>query len=783
MKKILIRFRQWILKYRKRLVYGALALFIGQICFFNFGWIGIENQVFAQSETTSQSPAQSQSQMEKVNEWGKILSFLNKIVYVLIYPMLVLAGKLVDNSFVYGEVFWFDAILWQLWNIVRNLANFTLWFILLYKIFKYLINWKEKVKEIILSALIAWIWIQASWFVMAALIDASTILTYAVWWLPISVLKDLDKTGTSTEYNPYILKNVIDVDVQDISDMHVYLTNTQVWDKKSGEFYISECETFAYESWSRETKLILAPKMTYYKKNTWDYIPTDANRCHYYGQVYYFSNLYEGGGNSTNLKNFVEGNKFVLSNGWTGGTQDKYMEVIKNSEVTIQGLTWDSVIGLISGGTLLEIWDAHATWWVVWGLWTGTYSSGNEWWLDVDNKWTGIGWTTSKLQDILNGHSYVGVFTALYTSLMNSWGGVINSDSTAAQVLNSALSLWHSLAVWIPLIVVAVVFMIRIGVLWIAIAISPFIVLAIAFKDIGDKVFEKGWKGMFSYLHISNLIPIIFSPAIICFAISMSTVLVHIIQWTNKNLIETENTEILWWLIEMNVGSMTVPIGKLVVSVLGIALTWFLVWAAIESSKIWKSDFIQSVKDLAKTTLWSIPIVPVPGKDRNGVQFIWANSAFGLNGQQWALSQINSKLKTKFEGGQKALDQLIDPETARETAQKNAKANRFDLYKNGLDTASIGNNWIQTYAINIPNDALGNNVVNTSFENLESDEKKKEIIDAINALEENKRKAFWTVASIQIWDTTRKFDTNVNKYVEQKSTNSTPSGNTTPTSS
>jgi hypothetical protein len=40
--------------------------------------------------------------------------------------MLVLAGVLVNNSFVYAEIFKFDAVLWQLWNVVRNLANYAL---------------------------------------------------------------------------------------------------------------------------------------------------------------------------------------------------------------------------------------------------------------------------------------------------------------------------------------------------------------------------------------------------------------------------------------------------------------------------------------------------------------------------------------------------------------------------------------------------------------------------------------------------------------------------------
>jgi hypothetical protein len=60
-------------------------------------------------------------------------------------------------------------------------------------------------------------------------------------------LKETDKSIDDIAYNPYILKNVVEADVQDIDTVHMYLTNTQVGDKKSGDFYISECETFSYK--------------------------------------------------------------------------------------------------------------------------------------------------------------------------------------------------------------------------------------------------------------------------------------------------------------------------------------------------------------------------------------------------------------------------------------------------------------------------------------------------------------------------------------------------------
>ncbi len=754
-----------------------MALFIGQICFFNLWWIWIQNKVFAQSSTQTTQDDVTTKQAKKRDS---TFSFFNKAVYILIYPMMVLAWKLADNSFVYWEIFGFDAVLWHLWNLMKNLANFTLWFLFVYKIFKCLISNEKKdtPKSIIVKALIAWIWIQASWFIMATLIDASTILAYWVWWLPISVLKDSDTDKDSnSKYNPYILKSVIDVDVANLNSTNFYLTNTKVWENKEWNFYISECSTFIYgKSWNDE-ELIIAPKMTYYKNNSWEYLSTDSNRCHIYGQIYYFSGLYNSWNND--LQKYFGG---TSNRTWT---QYDYEAALESIETAIMPATTGTIISLIKQWTILEIWDAHTTGWVIWNLWTGVYKSDQQVWLDVDNKRTGS-WKTSKLEDILNGNSYVWVFTSLYSNLLNlrTWVITTNNWWNFANVLNSALTLWYVLAIWIPLIIVAVIFMIRIGIIWIAIAFSPFIVLFTAFglfKSDGIKKIK-----ILEYLSLENLIPIIFSPAIICFAISISAVLVDIIKRFNTTEIATESQKILWWLIEMNIWSGTIPLAKLIIAVFWVAITRFLVWAAIETSKIWESKIIQSLKNLTTTALWNIPIIPIPWKNGQG-QAIWINAAFGTNGGQWIIPQLTQKIKEKYEGeSREAVQQLIDPSGTRSTAQNNAKANRVSQYISSLSSATI-NNWDwRDLPMFTPNDALGSDNVNTTFNTLESNSDKEKVINTINNLgDKSKIDAFGNSApSITIWSDTRTYDTTQSKYKKQTQNNpSTPAsnGSNTPT--
>ena len=110
-----------------------------------------------------------------------------------------LAGTFLTNKWVYGEVLWFDALLRRYWNVMKNIANFWLWFYFVYVIFKWLINQTKeditkKIKDVILWLLVAWVWIQASWFLTAAVIDVSTITLAAAGAFPSQVISE----------NPYV---------------------------------------------------------------------------------------------------------------------------------------------------------------------------------------------------------------------------------------------------------------------------------------------------------------------------------------------------------------------------------------------------------------------------------------------------------------------------------------------------------------------------------------------------------------------------------------------------
>ena len=56
----------------------------------------------------------------------QILDMILKIIYLLLWPLLVIAGLALDNTLVYASIFNLDAPLWKFWNMMKNFANFAL---------------------------------------------------------------------------------------------------------------------------------------------------------------------------------------------------------------------------------------------------------------------------------------------------------------------------------------------------------------------------------------------------------------------------------------------------------------------------------------------------------------------------------------------------------------------------------------------------------------------------------------------------------------------------------
>ena len=732
MKKVFIQFWQWILKHKKRLIYGALAFFIGQICFFNLWWIGIQNQVFAASdrEWTDQKAEFEKLVTEKVS----LMDFFRKTVYIILYPLMFLAGKLVDNSLVYWTMFNFDTVLWNLWNVMRNLANFGLGFIFIYYIFKYLITQDKKKdpKRLIKRSLIAWILIQASWFLMAALIDLSTIMIYWIWGLPVSILsstEDLNK-----KYNGYVMKNIISVDANDISNMNFYLTNILTW--AGTQIYISECDTFSIKDNGGKKgsqEYILAPKMIYYQNLSWNFINTEDLYCDYYGSVYKFKSLFP----DLNKRPCDKNSCSALQSEYDKDKNDVKSFFINNTDLIEYSVNaWEILEPYKKVGTPLDYgWDEDN--------------------MDIGPKNTIQTDVLMKSQDT---KTYVWAFTSLYASLLEDWRWLLPATNSSIYInfLSCWLTLWHALALAIPLAAAVLVLLMRVAIIWMAIVLSPMIVLLSAF-DFLDKYKDK--DNILGYFQIENLLWIIFSPVFICFAVSMSKVLVWLIEKISyKDVVFKNNFQVLW-IIQMDLAWFSVWLAQLIIWVMWVAMSWFLVWMAVKASKLWKSGLITSVEKLAKNGLWTIPLVPVPWKDWKWVEFIGANSAFWLNDHKSMLETINSGWLEKYNSeDNETLNQFLNPEEAKKKAAEKVETNKFNWYSTkllGLPLSEIqGGKWVEAKI-----DTWEGKV---SFNDLSND-KKKSIIDNINSLGKDKAgkdkaDVFGQIGTITIWSTKYKYD-------------------------
>lgn len=143
------------------------------------------------------------AEWEWINDAAEIISFFANLSQRIWIPLAKVAWDFLTNRRVYWEILWIDVLMRNYRNVVKNLANFCLWFYFIFIIFKYLIKWQiqNKIKNILLWILIAWVWIQASRFLVAATIDVSTILTSAVWALPSQIISQSEDISKATKQN------------------------------------------------------------------------------------------------------------------------------------------------------------------------------------------------------------------------------------------------------------------------------------------------------------------------------------------------------------------------------------------------------------------------------------------------------------------------------------------------------------------------------------------------------------------------------------------------------
>lgn len=220
------------------------------------------------------------------NLWD-LFATLHKLleyIYLILWPLMFLAWKFLSNNFIYGSAFGIDNVLWQLWQVVRWFTNYIIWFIFIASIFIYFFKADSKFsfKKILPRIVIASIFVNMSWFLIAALVDISTVLTLEAG----SIWSALNNSGKQSDKEQELQKKNIMVPLTiDTDNTNNFITiNWNNWSwyhacmkDKDKKILNAPCISFKdsnfvilNKSWEPDKKLTKSIWWLQSKKSSWD---------------------------------------------------------------------------------------------------------------------------------------------------------------------------------------------------------------------------------------------------------------------------------------------------------------------------------------------------------------------------------------------------------------------------------------------------------------------------------------------------------------------------------
>ena len=159
----------------------------------------VPDMVFASNHESA-----ADSQKAKYDIYVMILKVLS---WAWIVPASI-AGKLMTNDLVYGQIFHFSPVMWKMWNAMRVFANFTLGFVFLALMIKHFVTMEPttKIFETLKKTVIAGIGIQVSRWVIAVIVDLSIVAIATVSAMPLQLMQNQWNTlrydvKTTAQYN------------------------------------------------------------------------------------------------------------------------------------------------------------------------------------------------------------------------------------------------------------------------------------------------------------------------------------------------------------------------------------------------------------------------------------------------------------------------------------------------------------------------------------------------------------------------------------------------------
>lgn len=567
-------------------------------------WVFSESsivEVFAQDSNTPADTTPWKDESTKIEtsiaQW---LEFIIRALYLVMRPLLAIAWAAMDNSLVYGGIFNFEPVLWRFWNLMRSFANFGVGFLFLYEIFKTIFGFGGGVSElawVIKKTVQAVIVINISWFLMAQLINLSTVATVTVGWLPLYIL-------------------TADATAPDSGDAANAFNDIR---------YLKPYAMFKMDATPNQLKTESDHSLFYGCPESW------------FGKKYYLPCLV------LNNKLAPLGN-VSTANTWMSWKQ-WFVDSRNGIDITKQGAPWASDAIWEKDLTANSISDDFCV-----------YQGGL---ISMKGEWSDTELTTDVLkklralwdvemedadcrtidQLISKAARMTWPLFTLYSSLLNGseMAITLNNKTIAWLSLDFLMKAIMAIALIIPLFTLAIVLIVRVGYLWIIIVGSPIIALLLAF----DKDGAVWWGDIIkNILSLKNILNLVFLPVVATFAVSISVVFLSLIQkapalrevWIqqlfelkgtcpdkppiNSKCYDLGITKLYINEAQSNAGNNIVDtFGYLVVNGFGIVLMRVVVFAALKSSAItekiatatqWFWQQLLSAVPLIRTGSWRL---------------------------------------------------------------------------------------------------------------------------------------------------------------------------------
>ena len=735
------------------------------------------------------------------------------LLYLITLPVLVIAGKAMDNSMIYWEFINLDKPLYMLWNLSRTFANFAIGWVILRKVVEYIFNFNEKnspefLKKLIIKWVAIVLWINFSWFILWALIDLSTIATYSLWAMPLSILKE-----TNNKDMPILA-------VWSYFDYQSETSKSEQWEwnyikphtyYQWGNIYIPRCN----EEWKLTKGLITWP----------EYFPTIPKKENINFNLFWDGNQYCAL-NTQTLADITELEKRKIKNlkttdGITVSKNKDKNELMVNIINHISSSTWDCWDFNYSGNIYIEsqnndaiktisiakselVWLANSLVIGDWQINTKKYCNNtieikrNAYKENERLTWFLVWWWTSysaenwlTMNTLINKSKWmVWPFITLYMSLLDFSNLSIQDTEgqTAATTLNWVteflLKSAISIALFIPLVALAITLIVRIVILrW----IIAFIPLGIVLYGLKDEI-KIWWDGMktpsrlwWEELNAWNVLWLIFAPVLPVFTISISIIILQTLQLAMKPSIESnnktrdflwivvtpdpnnENTSCMnfWWLQTTCMDKWTdVSSGSwfanflpwLFINIFAIWLMWMMVKVALSWSKL-TSKLWWDIMELWKNALWAIPLVNLWGKG------VWATALSKIPEKMYntANTSIDQYIRTQ----DKTLSEklwLEEPEKTNDnnkwwsfsvTNQAEVQKSIVDQFKNNPITKDKNDIKFKEDILPRVKEAIKtwekNDKSSNEFWNINATNQSKFVIDQINELMKEKKKLEKTI--------------------------------------